>query len=309
MSGARLVLADDDVLARSALAELLSAEPDLGTSPSAGARSSCASACTPPAALVLLADSLEPGTDYRVCSESARSAPVLVLARGRAETALLPALEAGALGVVTAPRRTPSCWPPSGPRCGGRPVCPPGMLGSLLRDLIERRRRDDQALARYRRLTARERHVLRLLARGADVNDMASELVLSPQTIRSHLQHVLDKLEVHSRAEAVELRPRPRPARRNPGGTAVTDDRRPMQVAGATVSGRGSEPVLVESGRSLGLNETALAIWDLCDGRTTVDEMVDAVVELTGLDVEQVGRDVVGVIEEFRSLGLVTFGH
>lgn len=88
----------------------------------------------------------------------------------------------------------------------------------------------------------------------------------------------------------------------------MSDDRRPRRVPGALVSGRGSEPVLVDDGRSLGLNETALAIWDLCDGSTTVDEMVDSVVELTGVDPGQVSRDVVGVIEEFRALGLVTFG-
>lgn len=89
----------------------------------------------------------------------------------------------------------------------------------------------------------------------------------------------------------------------------MTDIRRPQKIAGTAVSGRGSSPVLVAPGAGpLGLNETALAIWDLCDGNTSVDEMVTAVVELTGLDTEHVTRDVAGVVGEFARLGLVTFG-
>jgi pyrroloquinoline quinone biosynthesis protein D len=56
----------------------------------------------------------------------------------------------------------------------------------------------------------------------------------------------------------------------------------------------------------LGLNETALAIWDLCDGSTTVAEMVVAVVELTGIDADQVTADVVRVVDEYTRLGIVT---
>lgn len=88
----------------------------------------------------------------------------------------------------------------------------------------------------------------------------------------------------------------------------MTDHRRPLRSPDVQLSGRGSAPVLAEAGRTLGLNETALAIWDLCDGRTTVDEMVVAVVELTGIDADQVSDDVGRVVEEFRHLGLVTFG-
>lgn len=90
----------------------------------------------------------------------------------------------------------------------------------------------------------------------------------------------------------------------------MIDARRPQQVPGAVVSGRGSAPVLVGPGATgpLGLNETALAIWDLCDGNTSVEEMVAAVIELTGLDTVQVTHDVTGVVEEFAQHGLVTLG-
>src|ERR687891_579759 len=51
-------------------------------------------------------------------------------------------------------------------------------------------------------LTPREYEVLMLLAEGANSIEMAERLVLSPNTIRTHVQSVLTKLHVHSRIEA-----------------------------------------------------------------------------------------------------------
>jgi DNA-binding NarL/FixJ family response regulator len=54
-------------------------------------------------------------------------------------------------------------------------------------------------------LTSREREVLELLANGMRPKQIARELVISPKTVASHLQSVLAKLGVHSRAEAIAL--------------------------------------------------------------------------------------------------------
>jgi two-component system nitrate/nitrite response regulator NarL len=75
----------------------------------------------------------------------------------------------------------------------------------------------DELIARVRRLvvtpeakrrsalTSRERDVLRLLAGGLDQRRIATELFLSPKTVATHIQHILAKLGVHSRAQAVAL--------------------------------------------------------------------------------------------------------
>ena len=55
----------------------------------------------------------------------------------------------------------------------------------------------------FAELTAREREVLTLLASGMSTKQIASELVISPRTIGTHVQHILGKLGVHSRAQAV----------------------------------------------------------------------------------------------------------
>jgi DNA-binding NarL/FixJ family response regulator len=52
-------------------------------------------------------------------------------------------------------------------------------------------------------LTSREVEVLGLIARGYDNRRIARELVLSEKTVRNHVTHVFDKLQVTSRAEAV----------------------------------------------------------------------------------------------------------
>jgi DNA-binding NarL/FixJ family response regulator len=45
--------------------------------------------------------------------------------------------------------------------------------------------------------------VLRLLAGGLGQKEIAAELVISSKTVAAHIQHILGKLEVHSRAQAV----------------------------------------------------------------------------------------------------------
>ena len=54
-------------------------------------------------------------------------------------------------------------------------------------------------------LTARELEVLGLLARGLAQADIAGKLVISPKTVGTHIQRILSKLGVHSRAQAVVL--------------------------------------------------------------------------------------------------------
>jgi DNA-binding NarL/FixJ family response regulator len=81
-------------------------------------------------------------------------------------------------------------------------------LGHLALD-VERRRltrqhsRDPQARTGVARLTARERDVLTALADGLTDREIAQRLSVSTDTIRKHMVHILAKLRVHSRAQAL----------------------------------------------------------------------------------------------------------
>jgi two-component system nitrate/nitrite response regulator NarL len=52
-------------------------------------------------------------------------------------------------------------------------------------------------------LSPREREILGLLSRGLAQEEIAKSLVVSPKTVGTHIQHILSKLGVHSRAQAV----------------------------------------------------------------------------------------------------------
>ena len=54
-------------------------------------------------------------------------------------------------------------------------------------------------------LTRRELEILRLLACGMDHTDIARDLVITAKTVEKHIEHILLKLGVHSRAQAVAL--------------------------------------------------------------------------------------------------------
>jgi DNA-binding NarL/FixJ family response regulator len=84
-----------------------------------------------------------------------------------------------------------------------KPV-PAGELLARMRRLLARtpaQPTDD----RGSNLTSREAEVLTLLADGLAQGQIADELVISPKTVGTHIQRILEKLEVHSRAEAVAV--------------------------------------------------------------------------------------------------------
>lgn len=82
-------------------------------------------------------------------------------------------------------------------------------------------RGDQEAELLARQLTPKELEVLGLLAEGANSSEIARGLRISPNTVRTHVQSILAKLQVHSRLEAVAFaarnglvsRPGPREAR------------------------------------------------------------------------------------------------
>ena len=54
-------------------------------------------------------------------------------------------------------------------------------------------------------LSPREREILRLMAEGRSAREIADRLFISYATVRNHTQHILEKLHMHSKLEAVAL--------------------------------------------------------------------------------------------------------
>jgi DNA-binding NarL/FixJ family response regulator len=71
--------------------------------------------------------------------------------------------------------------------------------------LLVRAVREEPRQAGPTDLSTRELEVLRLLARGSSTEMVASELYVSVNTVRSHVRRILEKLEAHSKLEAVAI--------------------------------------------------------------------------------------------------------
>lgn len=81
----------------------------------------------------------------------------------------------------------------------------PGLLTGVLRELTASREHRSESERLVGSLTAREQEVLRCMVAGLGRKAVAERLCLSPHTVRTHMQHVLGKLEVHSTLAAVAL--------------------------------------------------------------------------------------------------------
>src|SRR5262249_22716773 len=84
----------------------------------------------------------------------------------------------------------------------GRLACPPEIAGGLLRALFRRDGRGDAQEVDLG-LTRREGEVLYLLGRGLSNKEIGHELCLSVATVKHHVHHVLEKLKLTRRAEAM----------------------------------------------------------------------------------------------------------
>lgn len=84
----------------------------------------------------------------------------------------------------------------------GRLPCSPEIAGGLLRALFGREPRTQESDL-HLALTRRESEVLELLGRGFSNKEIAGELCLSVATVKHHVHHVLEKLQLQRRAQAM----------------------------------------------------------------------------------------------------------
>jgi DNA-binding NarL/FixJ family response regulator len=89
--------------------------------------------------------------------------------------------------------------------CSGWSWFPPEMLGEILRELRQDISQARDAAGSLDVLTPRERDVLACMVEGKQGREIAEELIVSMDTVRTHTRGIFSKLDVHSRLEAVSL--------------------------------------------------------------------------------------------------------
>jgi DNA-binding NarL/FixJ family response regulator len=202
-----LLLAHGSALVREGLAEALTASgtQDVRQAPDLG--SARAVLAARPARVTVCGSELAKDGIASLVLElgAAGSEAVVVLAPVVTEADLLAALEAGALGFVSRDSGLDRLVYDIQGALRGEACLPRDKLAPVLRLLIDRRREEDELSERLGRLSRRESEVLDHLASGATTEQIAGLLFLSQATVRTHVQNILTKLEVHSRLEAIAL--------------------------------------------------------------------------------------------------------
>jgi DNA-binding NarL/FixJ family response regulator len=87
----------------------------------------------------------------------------------------------------------------------GETWMPPRLMAGVLESLLSTARAREEANELLSALSSREREILRCLAQGMTRQEIAAHFCLSPHTVRTHINNLLHKLDVHSTLAAVSL--------------------------------------------------------------------------------------------------------
>jgi DNA-binding NarL/FixJ family response regulator len=202
----RVVLADDQELVRSGLRALLEARGiDVAGEARHGREAIELAHRVRPQVLVM--DIRMPVMDgvaaTREIAASGIGARVLVLTTYDLDRYVYDALKAGAAGFMLKTAPPDRLADAIEVIAGGEALLAPNLTRRLIEEYIRRPPPIDGVPDRLRDLTEREREVLTLLARGLTNDEIAATLVVSLATVKTHVNRILGKLELRSRAQAV----------------------------------------------------------------------------------------------------------
>ncbi len=201
----RLLIAEDHALVREGTRNILNAEPDMEVVAEAadGEEAVALAASLRPDVAIL--DIEMPRMDgieaARHIKAAAPNMPILILTAYDDEAYILGVLEAGAAGYVLKNAPSPVLLEAVRAAAVGESVLSPDIQRRVVGILARR----SSGEASQESLSKRELEVLRFAAEGLANKEIAVSLGLSPRTVQSHMRHILTKLSVASRVEAVVL--------------------------------------------------------------------------------------------------------
>ena len=202
----RVVLVDDHAVVRAGLKAMLRAARDIevvGEASDGVAAVELAASTVPD--VILMDVRMPKGSGIEACvsiKQAAPSAKIIMLTVSDEEGDLYDAVKSGASGYLLKDSSIDEVAQAVRVVAEGQSLISPMMAAKLLDEFKEMSRTDREAVISAR-LTERELEVLRLVAKGLNNREIAKQLFISENTVKNHVRNILEKLQLHSRMEAV----------------------------------------------------------------------------------------------------------
>jgi len=205
----RIVVADDHQVVRSGFAALLDTQPDFTVVGTAEDGAEAVRVCRETSPDVVLMDIRMPGVDgieaTRQLIGPAEDRPrIIILTTFDLDDYVYDALRAGASGFLLKDITAEQLFDAVRVIAAGEALLAPTVTRRLIREFARQRPTTDSSrAARLATLTPRETQVLRLVAEGLSNPEIAARLVVTEETVKTHVSRVLAKLGLRDRTQAV----------------------------------------------------------------------------------------------------------
>ena len=210
MTKIRIVIADDHIVLRSGLRRLLNEQPDIEVIGEANDGNEAITRTEELIPDVLLLDITMPnlgGIDViRIVKARIPKVAILVLTMHEDEGYFIEALKAGASGYV--PKKAADTELIAAIRAvnRGEVFIYSSFAKTMVTQMLHGKSSyQEEAIDRYERLSRREQEVLKAVAQGYTNQQVANQLYLSVKTVETYKARIMEKLNLHSRAELVRF--------------------------------------------------------------------------------------------------------
>jgi DNA-binding NarL/FixJ family response regulator len=200
-----VLVVDDQDLVRAGFRAILEAQPDIRVVAEAGDGQAALDAARTAKPDVVLMDIRMPRMDGVEATRHLREQKVIILTTFDHDEYIVEALRAGASGFLLKDSPPEDLVHAVRVVAGGDALLAPGVTRRLIEAVATRFPARPAPPEHLDDLTEREHDVLRLLARGKSNSEIASQLYISETTVKTHVSHVLDKLGLRDRVQAVVL--------------------------------------------------------------------------------------------------------